>query len=496
MKGSWRRAAGNVGATLGKAVDVLGALATRRSMRHDLAARLALPPGCHGLWFDRSGVAAASRSARLAFGQAAATGAPAGLLAEPFGGLGGALGTALSRLIERGSAFRLRAVARDGRVWEVTGAPKGALCMVMLRDASADAAAEAAAARDLAAARAEAEALRLALSAAPIRAWRIDAEGRETWRSPAAEGAAKPVDGASFAIADGGSLVVDPRAAGDDGEASQALRRFIETVSDTFSNLRVGLAIFGTDRRLVLSNPALADLFHVDPRWLGGRPSLRETLDRLREARQLPEQADYPAWRAGLFTLFDNPDRAAYEARWELPDGRAIQVTGRPHPRGGIAFVFEDVSAAVSLQREASVAREVQRTALEFVRDGVALFGLDGRARMTNAAFHAIWRLPRCEGGAPHVSEVAEACRPGTGPGGVWERIRGAVAGGEGRTPWSQRVELLDGRALEVRATPLRDGATLVAFTELRGGPPAPAGLSEGPAPFGAAPRTVRGGGR
>jgi PAS domain-containing protein len=287
---------------------------------------------------------------------------------------------------------------------------------------------------------------------------------------------------------------VDARAPEDASASAQSLRRFIETVSDTFANLRVGLAIYGPDRRLTLSNPALADLFHADPRWLAARPTLRETLDRLREARQLPEQADYPAWRAALFTLFDNPGRASYQDRWEMPDGRAIQVTGRPHPHGGIAFVFEDVTAAMALQRDAAIMREMQRTALELVSDGVALFGLDGRTRLSNAAFHAMWRLPRREGAPMHVSEVAAACASLAGPDGVWERIRAGVAGGEGRAPWSQRLGLADGRLLDVRVAPMRDGSTLTAFTETRDVGLGPSGLEESRAAWSAAPRTARGG--
>lgn len=459
-----------------------------------LLARLALPPDSVGLWLDRYGVLAASRGAREAFGEAARRGAVVAELAAALGGaMSSPVGLALARLTAEGEAFRLRARAPNGRFWEVSGGPRGALCLLVLRDAAAEEAAEAAAARELAAARAEAESLRLTLSATPIRAWRLDADGRETWRSPGAGIAPQPQDGARIAIADGGALVVDPRAPEDASVSAQSLRRFIETVSDAFANLRVGLAIYGADRRLTLSNPALAELFHADPRWLATRPTLRETLDRLREARQLPEQADYPAWRAALFTLFDGPSRAPYQDRWEMPDGRAIQVIGRPHPHGGIAFTFEDVTAAMALQREAAIMRETQRTALELVSDGVALFGLDGRTRLSNSAFHRMWRLPR-RGEAPmHVSEVAAACAPLAGAASVWERIRAGVAGGEGRAPWSQRLDLTDGRNLEVRVAPMRDGSTLTAFTETPGGATAPEGLAEEAAVWTGALRAARG---
>jgi PAS domain-containing protein len=457
--------------------------------REPLAPSAALPPDCHGIWIDRDGVVAASRGARDLIG-------PAARANEPLDGVAAALGIdepglveAFRRLALEGAGFRRRARARDGRVWEIAGGPSGARCLVTLREASAEAAREEAAARMLAAARAEADALRAALGASAVRAWRIDAAGRETWRSAAAASAeGAPPEALRVPAPDGGAFVVE--AQGDPTGSAAALRRFIEAVSDTFANLRAGLAIFGADRRLTLSNPALAEIFHVDPGWLATRPTLREVLDRLREARQLPEQADYPAWRAALFTLFEERDRAPYEDQWEMPDGRAIHVVGRPHQSGGIAFVFEDVSAALSLQRESAIAREVQRSTLDVVRDGVAVFGLDGRARVANAAFHAIWGLPRQDGPARHIGEIAAACGPLTGPSDLWQRVRAAVAGGEGRAPWAGVVALTDGRTLDARLAPMRDGSTLVAFTET---PDAPAGLTDG---AGRATRAAGRGGR
>ncbi len=212
----------------------------------------------------------------------------------------------------------------------------------------------------------------------------------------------------------------------------------------------------------------MAELFGADPLWLTERPTLRETLDRLREARQLPEQADYPAWRAQLFTLFDNPARAAYEERWELPDGRSIHVVGRPHSLGGIAFIFEDVTEAIAMQRWRSTAVEVRRATLDALADGVVVLGPDGQTRMANPAFVSLWRLGERFDDAPrHVSDIAAACRPLTGEDLLWDRIREAVSGSGGRAPWSGRVSLANGRALMARIAPMPDGSTLAVFSDV-----------------------------
>ncbi|PIP95969.1 MAG: hypothetical protein COW75_11650, partial [Rhodobacterales bacterium CG18_big_fil_WC_8_21_14_2_50_71_9] len=258
-----------------------------------------------------------------------------------------------------------------------------------------------------------------------------------------------------IAAADGDTLAVAaaPTATPAPGAA---LNRFVETVTETFAHLRIGLAIYDSERRLTLANPAVAELFGADPAWFAARPTLRETLDRLREARQLPEQANYPAWRAQLFTLFDDVARASYEERWELPDGRSIHVLGRPHALGGIAFIFEDVTEAIAMQRWRSTAVEVRRATLDALADGVVVLGPDGQTRMANPAFVTLWRLGERFDDAPrHVSDIAAACRALIGDDPLWTRICGAVSGVGGRAPWSGRVSLANGRALMARIAPM-----------------------------------------
>jgi len=55
----------------------------------------------------------------------------------------------------------------------------------------------------------------------------------------------------------------------DDLVAAEAsLRRFVETLTETFAHLPIGLAVFDKNRRLGLFNPALTDLVKIDAVWL------------------------------------------------------------------------------------------------------------------------------------------------------------------------------------------------------------------------------------
>ena len=66
--------------------------------------------------------------------------------------------------------------------------------------------------------------------------------------------------------------------------AERALREFVQTLTKTFADLPIGLAIFDRDRNLQLFNPALIDLTGLATGFLTARPTLYAFLDRLREA--------------------------------------------------------------------------------------------------------------------------------------------------------------------------------------------------------------------
>ena len=133
--------------------------------------------------------------------------------------------------------------------------------------------------------------------------------------------------------------------------AEQDQRKFVQTLSQTFAQLSIGLAIFDRRRQLATFNPALLEMTTLPFEFLSGRPSIDAMLDALRELRMLPEPKDYPSWRE----QFSEMERAAkdgtYSENWNLPDGQTFRVTGRPHLDGAIALLFEDISAEISLTR-------------------------------------------------------------------------------------------------------------------------------------------------
>ena len=111
----------------------------------------------------------------------------------------------------------------------------------------------------------------------------------------------------------------------------------------------------------------------------------------------------------------------------------------------------------------------VQSETLDSLREGVAVFGSDGRLKLHNPAFQNLWSLPAGTlADEPHIDEIASACIKAFGAGADWEKLRGLVAGlHDERTGFQQRMLRLDGGAIDCAAAPLPDGATLLTFSDV-----------------------------
>lgn len=422
------------------------------------------------------------------------------------------LSGALRELEFDGRAFRLLAEDEFGRAWEVSGAPEAG--QARLRFASAGPATRQIArlrAR-LAAAEAERDAAKEALEAAPLLAWRRASDGTLAWVNRAYRelaGAGEDAGSADLpplraeATASSGSedaegrrAVFDARTgerrwfefrrapARDGGtlgfgvdaaaavHAEAALRRFVETLTETFAHLRIGLAIFDRESRLGLFNPAFAELVRLDPAWLAGRPTLPEVLDRLRENRRMPDPEDFSAWKRDLLDLFGEREGPRPERTevWHLPGEEQIRVLARPHPQGAVAFLFEDVSETARLERQWLTETEMRRAVMDRLEEGVAAFGPGGTARFANPAFAAIWGFrPGADSDVPHLSDALARFRARSAPEAAeaWDRLSAFFEVASPRAPWAEEIELRDGRRLRARVAALPDGSVLTAFSDI-----------------------------
>lgn len=250
--------------------------------------------------------------------------------------------------------------------------------------------------------------------------------------------------------------------------AEIALRHFVQTLSKTFAQLPIGLAIFDKRRELVVFNPALVGLSTLEPHFLSNRPGLVAFLDALRDRQRMPEPKNYRNWRDEIARLERGAADGTFQELWTLPGGQSFRVIGRPHPDGALAFMFEDITAEVSLTRKFRADLDLHQALLDDLPGAVAVFSPEGRLVLANAAYGALWGVePAALIGVLSLTEATRIWQGRARPSGLWGDIRHFATPRPDRAAWIEEITLLDGARLSVRISPLPGGAMAVAFDRL-----------------------------
>lgn len=248
-------------------------------------------------------------------------------------------------------------------------------------------------------------------------------------------------------------------------KAETSLHEFVTTITKTFASLPIGLAVFDRSRELALFNPALMDLTSLPADFLISKPSLYAVFDKLREARMIPEPKDYKNWRQQMSDLVAAAENGTYEESWALPTGQTYRVTGRPHPDGAVALMFEDISAEISLTRRFRAELEIGQATLDALPQAVAVFTAGGVLATSNDAYGTLWgNDPSTSMADIAIADAVRHWRAACAPTPVWDELRAFVFQSGPRQSWNAHVALHDGRRLQCDFRPLAHGATMVSF--------------------------------
>ncbi len=413
---------------------------------------------------------------------------------------------AIQDLRWHGTTFSLVVKCLDGREIEVEGRPAGAQAVVWLTDVTAKGQGVNLLRDKLVQIRKESNELRSLLNAAPFPVWRRSSDLKLSWvnqayadavdlPSPdaAVEAEAELDIGARalthqvqetgkarnekhYVVINGERRAFDliemPHEGGIVGmalditgtdDARQELQRHIDAHKQTLDKLATAVAIFGPDKKLQFYNQAYANLWKLDPAWLDTSPSDSEILDRLRETRMLPEQADFKAWKEHRLSLYTEVTEQPDEL-WHLPDSRHLRVACQPHPMGGLLFLYEDVTDRFRLESSLNTVMKVQKATLDNLSEGVAVFSSDGKMELHNKSFTEIWRLEESDlEQQPHFTRIVEWCRPLFDDDQEWMRMAERITSfNEERHPLTGRLDRNDGSYIDYAVLPLPNGATLL----------------------------------
>ena len=250
-------------------------------------------------------------------------------------------------------------------------------------------------------------------------------------------------------------------------KAESEIGRQLSTYDQTLDRIRTAAAVFDRDQRLTFYNEAFRRLWGLDQDWLDQKPTNAEILDRLHELSRLPSMVDYRNWRAAVLDC--NASGVSYDDWWQLPDGRLLHAIGEQRHSGGVTYLFDDATERLALEAKHNALIDVQRETLDSLKEGVAVFATDGRLKLFNSSFLAIWRLSRSTLEVePHITEIIAAGRSLHDDPMVWDRLQRTVtAVTDERAPIKGQMLRPDQSVIDFATTPLPDGATLVTFVDV-----------------------------
>lgn len=236
--------------------------------------------------------------------------------------------------------------------------------------------------------------------------------------------------------------------------------------ADTLNQLTTAVAIFDARQKLKFYNQAFRELWDLDPVFLDGGPENALLLDRLRSEGKLAEQPEWRRWKEHLLSAYRSVE--PQEQWWHLPDGRTLRVIANPQPKGGVTWVFENLTEKIDLESRYNAVVQVQGETLDNLAEGVVVFGPDGRLRLSNPAFKTLWRFPdELVNADPHISQLKAVC-DAVAPESPWGDFVGAVTGfDDERRDRHGRTELTNGNVLNYAIIHLPNGQVMITFVDV-----------------------------
>ncbi len=130
-----------------------------------------------------------------------------------------------------------------------------------------------------------------------------------------------------------------------------ALERSYNTLIDvqreTLDNLFEGIAVFGSDGRLKLWNPAYGEIWQLQPADLANRPHVTALIDK---ARALYDTGN--DWERTRFAAIERvTNYAGHSERLERHDGSVLDVNAVPLPDGNVLLSYLDVTDSIRVER-------------------------------------------------------------------------------------------------------------------------------------------------
>lgn len=246
------------------------------------------------------------------------------------------------------------------------------------------------------------------------------------------------------------------------------MKKLIDAHRTVLDHLSTAVAVYSEDAALQYYNQAYVALHSFDEEFLRNRPHLDEVLEELRNKRQLPEYADFPAYKKRhLLQLKEQV--SPQEDLMHLPDERTLRIFSAPHPLGGLFFMFEDVTDYLALERSNKALLDGYQATLDNLFEGILVLGSDSRLKISNPSFMRLWRFEEGEiQNGQHITDILEKTRSFFDyTDEKWETSKLKILENlTERIPKTGQLLRKDGTVVNFGYVPLPDGDHLFSYTD------------------------------
>jgi signal transduction histidine kinase len=165
-------------------------------------------------------------------------------------------------------------------------------------------------------------------------------------------------------------------------ERLDMVRRYdalIRVQGETLDNLAEAVAVFGSDGRLRLHNPAFVDMWRLEPLALAERPHIETVIGWCKKLYD-----DEALWRSLHGTVTAIESRDVVKSRLELRNGSVADLITVPLPDGATLVAFLDVTDTINVERALRERNEALETADALKVDFVHHVSYELRSPLTN----------------------------------------------------------------------------------------------------------------
>ena len=159
-------------------------------------------------------------------------------------------------------------------------------------------------------------------------------------------------------------------------------RRFdalIHMQGETLDNLAEALAVFGSDGRVRLFNPAFTRMWRINPAVLRERPHIETVIGLCR-----PLHSDTATWQKLRIAVTALERRDPVALNIERNDGSVVKCATVPLPDGGTLVAFQDMTDSVNVERALRERNEALVAADEMKANFVHHISYELRSPLTN----------------------------------------------------------------------------------------------------------------